>query len=559
MSYTVIARKYRPQSFTEIIGQDHVSNTLLNSLKSGRLHHAILLTGPRGTGKTSTARVLAKAVRCANAKDFVPCNQCSDCQDIALSRAVDVTEIDGASNNGIEAIRELREGVGYMPSSGSKKVYIIDEVHMLSTSAFNALLKTLEEPPPHVLFIFATTDVHKLPATILSRVQRFDFKKIATKQIVKCLADVCKTEKVKFTEEALWVLAQQAGGSLRDSQSLLDQAISFTGQDLTEAAVRLTFGLTDHSLLGEIAQALLLKDHDKGLQFLSKLAESGVEPADFLTELLALLRDLVLLKTFGSKATALIDAPDSVVKERASWVGSTPVEEIHYIYDMLLKGHSDLAASPDPSGSLEVILLRILAAPKMMELIHVLQGGINATLAPTTQPAAQAAQVVKAPEQTAPQSFASPVRSIEEKIAQQSVPAGATANPATGFPWTQMVQKIKAVNPKLGAILEGCTLISEGGGELVIGVTAKMELFFEQLNSDSGRTKISNYIKTFYGKSLNVSLSKDTDGVRLSPAQEATQRIDRQKQELQAKVEEHPMVKQAKEHLKAEIRSMKEL
>jgi DNA polymerase III subunit gamma/tau len=210
MSYQVIARKWRPQSFQQLVGQEHISVTLLNALKNGRLPQALLFTGPRGTGKTSTARILAKSLRCPNAKDFVPCNECPACEDVALGRSVDVIEIDGASNNGVDAIRELRDTVGYMPSSGKYKVYIIDEVHMLSTSAFNALLKTLEEPPAHVVFIMATTEVQKIPNTILSRCQRFDFRRIPSRQIAQHLEKICKADKVKTEPEALWLLARQA-------------------------------------------------------------------------------------------------------------------------------------------------------------------------------------------------------------------------------------------------------------------------------------------------------------------------------------------------------------
>ena len=222
MSYQVIARKWRPQSFDQLVGQDHISQTLQNALRHDRLPHALLFTGPRGTGKTSSARILAKSIRCPNAVDFVPCNTCTECMDIAQSRSVDVIEIDGASNNGVDAIRELRDTVGYMPSRGKQKVYIIDEVHMLSTSAFNALLKTLEEPPPHIVFVLATTEVHKIPLTILSRCQRFDFRSISTRQITDHLRVICEKENVSAEEEALWIIARQGNGSMRDSQSLLD-------------------------------------------------------------------------------------------------------------------------------------------------------------------------------------------------------------------------------------------------------------------------------------------------------------------------------------------------
>jgi len=221
LSYQVIARKWRPQNFEQLVGQAHISTTLQNALKNQRLPHAILFTGPRGTGKTSSARILAKALRCPNAKDFIPCGVCTECEEIALSRSPSVLEIDGASNNGVDAIRELRDTVAYSPSSGKYKIYIIDEVHMLSTSAFNALLKTLEEPPAHVVFIMATTEVHKIPQTILSRCQRFDFRRIPTRQITEHLHMICQKDKIQAEDDALWMIARQGDGSMRDSQSCL--------------------------------------------------------------------------------------------------------------------------------------------------------------------------------------------------------------------------------------------------------------------------------------------------------------------------------------------------
>lgn len=202
------------------MGQSHVSTTLQNALKNGRLHHALLFTGPRGTGKTSSARILAKSLRCPNAVDFVPCNECDECREIGLSRSLDVIEIDGASNNGVDAIRDLRDTVGYMPASGKYKIYIIDEVHMLSTSAFNALLKTLEEPPAHVIFIMATTEAQKIPQTIMSRCQRFDFRSISTRQITDSLKAICDKEGVSADEDALWIIARQGDGSMQKCAEL---------------------------------------------------------------------------------------------------------------------------------------------------------------------------------------------------------------------------------------------------------------------------------------------------------------------------------------------------
>ena len=229
MSYEVLARKWRPKNFSELVGQDSARQTLINALKKNRIYPVLIFTGPRGTGKTSTARIVAKSLRCQNQKDSLPCDKCEDCLLISDSRHLDVIEVDGASNNGVDAIRELRDTVAYMPSTGYWKIYIIDEVHMLSHSAFNALLKTLEEPPDHVLFIMATTESHKIPPTVLSRSQKIDFHLLSPFSIKNHLEKICNKEAFKISETLLWLLAKQAHGSLRDAQSLLDQVITFCG------------------------------------------------------------------------------------------------------------------------------------------------------------------------------------------------------------------------------------------------------------------------------------------------------------------------------------------
>src|SRR3954468_17283196 len=229
MSYLVLARKYRPQRFDELVGQEHIARTLTNAIAQQRVHHAFLFTGARGVGKTSAARILAKSLCCAEGPTASPCGTCDFCREIAEGRSVDVMEIDGASNTGVDDVRTLREGARYMPTKGQRKIYIIDEVHMLSTSAFNALLKTLEEPPPHVVFIFATTEAHKIPTTILSRCQRYDFKLIPTARLVAHLGTILGAEKIAFDEDGLRLLARQAAGSVRDGLSLLDQVIAYVG------------------------------------------------------------------------------------------------------------------------------------------------------------------------------------------------------------------------------------------------------------------------------------------------------------------------------------------
>ena len=296
MAYEVLARKWRPKNFAELLGQDSVQRTLINALKQNRLYPVLLFTGPRGTGKTSSARILAKTLRCQNQKNFIPCDQCEDCLLIQDSRHLDVIEIDGASNNGVDAIRELRDKISYMPSAGSWKIYIIDEVHMLSNSAFNALLKTLEEPPKHILFIMATTESHKIPQTVLSRSQRLDFHLLSPHLIKKQLEKICKKGGILAPEKVLWMIAKQARGSLRDGQNLLDQVITFCGEDLIPEKVTGLLGLSDPRILLKGLQALIHRDEEKMITVIESLRIRGHEPKLFLQNLIEALRDLIFLK-----------------------------------------------------------------------------------------------------------------------------------------------------------------------------------------------------------------------------------------------------------------------
>jgi DNA polymerase-3 subunit gamma/tau len=296
VSYQVFARKYRPKTFDDVLGQDHVVRTLRNAIEQKRLAHAYLFVGPRGTGKTSTARILAKALNCTGGPkvDFDPNEDV--CIEIAEGRSLDVLEIDGASNNGVEQVRELRETVRFAPARGQFKIYYIDEVHMLSNAAFNALLKTLEEPPPHVKFIFATTEANKILPTILSRCQRFDLRPIPTELIAKHLLHIASNENVGLDESAAWAIAKGADGGMRDAQSMLDQLVAFCGDHITEANVLDVFGFTSREKVAQLATALLARDTPAALSLIQKEAESGRELSQLLGELVGALRALLVAK-----------------------------------------------------------------------------------------------------------------------------------------------------------------------------------------------------------------------------------------------------------------------
>jgi DNA polymerase-3 subunit gamma/tau len=621
LAYQVIARKWRPKSFEDVVGQNHITQTLTNALKNGRLPHALLFTGPRGTGKTSSARILAKALRCPNAVNFVPCNVCDSCIEISQGNSLDVLEIDGASNNGVDALRELRDTVQFMPSSGKYKVYIIDEVHMLSTSAFNALLKTLEEPPAHVVFIMATTEVQKIPQTILSRCQRFDFRRISTRQITEHLKTITANENVVTEEEVLWIIARQGDGSMRDSQSLLDQVITFANGPLTQQSVVDILGLTDRTMLLETLNHLIDRDTQGIMSVIQKLSTSGAEPNLFAQDLLELIRSLLLVKISEAKATQILEMPDSEMQALQEMAARLPEEDIHLLFDMTLKGGQDIPRAQDPRIVLEVALLRMANAPKIADLQILLKNsGANASAnvgevrakptsnsvaptpskpitkghyrlneskavseVPTGLDAMKAAlgktnEVVRASQAIGPAAtanreagFTSPVKAPATP-AQTAVLTAAPAPKVEAPPparkaqgdkpnekWLSFVDLIRDDNAIFAAKIENLLFAKEEGKTLQLGIPPKLAFLKDQMNDAQTRKKLQGYIDSYWGDgySFDVSMSREASGETAHALLQKKQQTS--EDELRLKIAENPMVKAAQQAFNGQIKSVTEI
>ena len=378
VSYLVLARKYRPQRFSELIGQEHVARTLSNAIAQNRVHHAFLFTGARGVGKTSAARILAKALSCEKGPTAEPCGVCDICQEIAGGRSVDVIEIDAASNTKVEETKSVLEGVRYLPARARRKVYIIDEVHMLSAHSWNALLKTLEEPPPHVVFVFATTEVHKIPATILSRCQRFDFKLISTARLTTHLAEILRAEKIEAAPEAVRLVAHQAAGSVRDGLSLLDQTIAYVGTErLTAEVTADVLGIADRQLLVALAVAVLDRDPGAALRLLARAADRGVDLGQLGRSFLGFLRDLEVVASVkpapGVELADLLDATPEEIEEVRALAERAGPGLVTVLFDRWARAVDEASRLPTPRLLYEMAAIDLCAAEPMVPLGDLLQ------------------------------------------------------------------------------------------------------------------------------------------------------------------------------------------
>lgn len=467
--YQVLYRKWRPKRFADVVGQPHVTRTLLNELRGGHIAHAYLFTGSRGTGKTTCAKILSKAVNCLSPVDGDPCGECENCRGIDDGSILDVIEIDAASNNGVDNIRDLREEVNYTPAKAKYRVYIIDEVHMLSPGAFNALLKTLEEPPEHVIFILATTEVHKLPATILSRCQRFDFHRIPPEEIAGRLQYVAAQEKIDLTEGAALMLARLADGAMRDALSLLDRC---AGRDekITEQLVGETTGMAGHDYLYTLSDAAANGDSGAAVAALDDLHNGSCDMSTLATELLGHYRNMMIIKTAKEPEKLIICTREELEELRAQ-AGRFTLEQLLYNLDLLQRSLENIRRGADRRTELEMALIR-MCTPALSDGIAALEARISALerkLAAGVTAPVQAESPAPSPAPAVKSEPAAPARPQAAAPAENDAPpppevpappAPAPAAPAQDVPfdrWNEVIEALMKTNPALVPLLNGST------------------------------------------------------------------------------------------------------
>lgn len=494
--YVVLARKYRPQKLDDLVGQEAISKTLKNAIALGRVPHAMLLTGTRGVGKTTTARIVAKALNCENGPTPDPCGTCSNCVEIAASRSVDVFEIDGASNTSVDDIRSLKENVQYAPSTSRFKIYIIDEVHMLSTNAFNALLKTLEEPPAGVYFIFATTEVHKIPETILSRCQRFDFRQITEEQISKHLQTIMKKEKITISDQSLSMIARVGNGSLRDALSLLDQVIAFSGEKVSDEDVVFSLGLTDRSLLSQTIEAFCSSDQEQALMALSSVFEKGFDPKTYLLELWEKIRWMVLHKTCGN--VSWVAMPEDEKKRLSELCVDIDVQELERWFDLLKNAISSLSRVEFPRYVLEVTFIRItrqtarVSFAQLIEKIEQLEKTNRIATPSATRgvtPATSTNASKPAPAQTAPET-------------------SITASSPTGRSLPKLFQALGEAKPQWRPVIASVT--DSSWSDEGIKLSFSKEFLFEKAKDQAFKETVQTIARDMVGADVPFSVDLQT-------------------------------------------------
>jgi len=547
MGYLVLARKYRPQTFAEMTGQEHVVRTLSNALARGRLAHAFLFTGPRGVGKTTAARLVAKAVNCEKGPTANPCGTCVACVEITEGRSVDVIEIDAASNNGVDNVRDIVEGVKYRPARDPYKVFVVDEVHMLSTGAFNALLKTLEEPPDHVLFVLATTDVHKVPETIVSRCQRFDFRRLDLRQIADQLRKVAGSEGMKLSDASLALVARAAEGGMRDALSLLDRVRAACGDEASDEAVAEALGVVDAAAVARIAFAMVKRDGAGLLVEVAALYERGLEMRRVAEELVRFLRDATVARLAPGVP---LDLPEAERKDVEALAASADPAQLARLFDLAQRSVIEVKLADQPRYALEVALLK---------------GAVLAPGADVSELLARAEALAAGRPLPAPP---------PPRAARPAPPTAAAAAAAVAAPpddsqplaerWRSAVAEVEAESPALGAAFKQATLVSLGLPDVRIRFPAGTR-FPEMV--ERKRSAVEKVFSGYLGRPVRLVI--EVGPVAPAAAEAAApvapiasvERAEREarSEKLRDEVRAHPNIQEAAKLLGAEIDGTDEL
>jgi len=573
MSYEVLARKWRPQTFDEVVGQDHITRTLKKAVESGRLSHAYMFAGPRGCGKTSTARIMAKVINCTDLHGGNPCNACPSCVGVAEGRNLDVMEIDGASHTGVGEVRDLQESIGYAASQFGKKVYIIDEVHMLSTHAFNALLKTLEEPPAHVYFIFATTAPHKIPDTIKSRCQRHQFKRLEISEITGQLTKICKAEKVKCEDDALRLLARKAEGSMRDAESLLDQCITASSGDVSTGAVRDILGLLDHEMVHGFLETMAGHDATAVLKRLDEAVGQGVDLEELLNALIEGFRDLMLLAASDDLRDLVFRSQDDIAR-LVQLTESYELPDLVTIVERLCNTAPRLKLASDPRVLLESVLVDLALLDRQTDIRALIEsiertgssgGPSRPKPAPKTTPRRPPKSSASAVDEFATRPAAvADAAPLPAKETPSPEPARAPASPPAdvdlstlGYAeqrklWDGFVTTVRQKKVALGVCLISGSLKSIEGAQVLLRFAKGFGFQKQQVEEAANKKFLHATLKKYFGRDLELVCF--TEGEEAKVAREQMEARQKEKEsEVQRPIESRPIVQKILTEFDGEI------
>jgi len=518
LEYLVLARKFRPKTFEDVVGQEHVVKTLRNAIAQSRIAHAFLFSGPRGVGKTSVARILAKSLNCEKGSTAIPCNNCSNCREITEGSSFDVHEIDGASNRGIDEIRELRENVRFAPAASKYKIYIIDEVHMLTTPAFNALLKTLEEPPPHVIFIFATTEIHKVPATILSRCQCYDFRRIALAEIIANLVRLAAAEKIQISESALSLIAEAGDGSMRDAQSTFDQVISYAGTIIKDTDVEEILGLVDRRYLFRLTAAILQRDAGTCLLILEEAYLAGLDMKHFYQMLLRHFRNMLVVKIAAAESSSFDIAPEQV-KALKQQVQGISRETLQRYIEILIAEEENCRRSQEIRLKLETIIVKmaylepVIPIGEIISTLEVieqkLQQGVALGGNSKPQQAATGIMSREVPPKTLSPDFPNLAPAAPEGNDQKDIDDRQNGNLAKLR--DDFIVFVKKENPPLAAKIDSAEILSYVDKCLNLGFP-KGYLFLDDINKKTQRNLLEQIAQNFFREAVTIKITTMENG-----------------------------------------------